>query len=64
VGGVLQVRNGVWVVLFAMGREVGGSIYKWSSKLVVGRFFCLRPVEPPPRAVEPPLAGLAACLPV
>jgi hypothetical protein len=30
----------------------------------LGRFFCLRPVEPPPRAVEPPLAGLAACLPV
>jgi hypothetical protein len=28
----------------------------------LGRFFCLRPVEPPPRAVEPPLAGLAASL--
>jgi hypothetical protein len=39
VGGVLQVRNGVWVVLTAMGREVGESIYRWSSKLAVGQFF-------------------------
>jgi hypothetical protein len=39
VGGVLQVRNGVWVVLLCMGREVGESIYRWSSKLVVGKIF-------------------------
>jgi hypothetical protein len=39
VGDVLQVRNGVWVVLITVGREVGGSIYKWSSKLAVGQIF-------------------------
>jgi hypothetical protein len=39
VGGVLQVRNGVWVVLLCVGREVGVSIYKWSSKLAVGQIF-------------------------
>jgi hypothetical protein len=26
VGGILQVRNGVWVVLLCVGREVGVSI--------------------------------------
>jgi hypothetical protein len=36
VGGVLQVRNRVWVVLSCVGREVGVSIYRWASKLVVG----------------------------
>ena len=35
VGGVSQVRNGVQIVLTALGREVGGSIYRWSSKLAV-----------------------------
>jgi hypothetical protein len=39
VGGVSQVRNGVWVVLFCEGREVGVSIYRWSSKLAVGQIF-------------------------
>ena len=34
-GGVSWVRNGVQIVLTAMGREVGGSIYRWSSKLAV-----------------------------
>jgi hypothetical protein len=41
VGGVSQVRNGVWVVLTAVGREVGESIYRWSSKLAVGQIFLL-----------------------
>ena len=27
------------IVLLAMGREVGGSIYRWSSKLAVGQIF-------------------------
>ena len=35
-GGVSWVRNGVQIVLTAMGREVGGSIYSWSSKLADG----------------------------
>jgi hypothetical protein len=39
VGGVLQVRNGVWVVLLCVGREVGVSIFRWSSKLAVGQIF-------------------------
>jgi hypothetical protein len=39
VGSVLQVRNGVWVMLSCVGREVGVSIYRWSSKLVVGQIF-------------------------
>jgi hypothetical protein len=39
VGGVLQVRNGVWVVLLCVGREVGVSIYRWSSKLAIGQIF-------------------------
>jgi hypothetical protein len=39
VGGVLQVRNGVWVMLLCVGREAGVSIYKWSSKLAVGQIF-------------------------
>jgi len=39
VGGVLQVRNEVWVVLSCVGREVGVSIYRWSSKLAVGQIF-------------------------
>jgi hypothetical protein len=39
VGDVLQVRNGVWVVLARIRREVGESIYRWSSKLAVGKFF-------------------------
>jgi hypothetical protein len=39
VGGVLQVRNGVWVVLSCVWREVGVSIYRWSSKLAVGQIF-------------------------
>ena len=38
-GGVSWVRNGVQIVLTAMGREVGGSIYSWSSKLAVGPIF-------------------------
>jgi hypothetical protein len=32
----LKLKMEFWVVLFAMGREVGGSIYRWSSKLAVG----------------------------
>jgi hypothetical protein len=32
VRGVLQVRNGVWVVLSRVGREVGVSIYRWGFK--------------------------------
>jgi hypothetical protein len=39
VGGVSQVGNGVQIVLPALGREVGGSIYRWSSKLAVGQIF-------------------------
>jgi hypothetical protein len=39
VGGVLQVRNGVGVVLSCVGREVGVSIYRWNSKLAVGQIF-------------------------
>jgi hypothetical protein len=39
MGGVLQVRNGVGVGLLYMGREVGVSIYRWSSKLAVGQIF-------------------------
>jgi hypothetical protein len=39
VGGVLQVRNGVQIMLTSMGREVGESIYRWSSKLAVGQIF-------------------------
>jgi hypothetical protein len=39
VGGVLQVRNRVWVVLLCVGREVGVSIYRWSTKLAVGQIF-------------------------
>jgi hypothetical protein len=39
VGGVLQVRNGVWVVHLCVGREVEVSIYRWSSKLAVGQIF-------------------------
>jgi hypothetical protein len=39
VGGVLQVRNGVWVVLLCVWREVGVSIYRWNSKLAVGQIF-------------------------
>ena len=38
-GGVSWVRNGVQIVLTAVGREVGGSIYRWSSKLAVGQIF-------------------------
>ena len=38
-GGVSWVRNGVQIVLSALGREVGGSIYSWSSKLAVGADF-------------------------
>lgn len=38
-GGVSWVRNGVQIVLTALGREVGGSIYRWSSKLAVGQIF-------------------------
>jgi hypothetical protein len=64
VGGVLQVRNGVWVVLLCLGREIGVSIYRWSSKLVVGQIFLPETSWTAPRAVEPPLAGLAACPPV
>ena len=37
--GVSWVRNGVQIVLTALGREVGGSIYSWSSKLAVGQIF-------------------------
>jgi hypothetical protein len=33
MGGVLQVRNGVWVVLFCVGKEVGVSIYRWGFKI-------------------------------
>jgi hypothetical protein len=39
VGGVSQVGNGVQIVLFFLGREVGVSIYRWSSKLAVGQIF-------------------------
>jgi hypothetical protein len=39
MGGVLQVRNGVGVVLLCVGREVGVSIYRWRSKLAVGQIF-------------------------
>jgi hypothetical protein len=39
VRGVSQVRNRVQIVLTAVGREVGGSIYRWSSKLAVGHIF-------------------------
>jgi hypothetical protein len=35
VGGVSQVGNGVQIVLLVVGREIGGSIYRWSSKLAV-----------------------------
>jgi hypothetical protein len=38
-GGVSWVRNGVQIVLPTLGREVGGSIYRWSSKLAVGQNF-------------------------
>ena len=38
-GGVSWVRNGVQIVLTTLGREVGGSIYRWSSKLAVGQVF-------------------------
>jgi len=38
-GGVSWVRNGVQIVRPALGREVGGSIYSWSSKLAVGPIF-------------------------
>ena len=38
-GGVSWVRNGVQIVLTTLGREVGGSIYRWSSKLAVGQIF-------------------------
>ena len=38
-GGVSWVRNGVQIVLPTLGREVGGSIYRWSSKLAVGQIF-------------------------
>ena len=40
-GGVSWVRNGVQIVLTAVGREVGGSIYSWSSKLAVGADFAV-----------------------
>jgi hypothetical protein len=39
VGGVSQVGNGVQIVPFALGRELGGSIYRESSKLAVGQIF-------------------------
>jgi hypothetical protein len=39
VGGVYQVRNGAQIVLMCVGREVGVSIYRWSSKLAVGQIF-------------------------
>jgi hypothetical protein len=33
VGGVSQVRNGVWCMLLYMWRrEIGVSIYRWSTK--------------------------------
>jgi hypothetical protein len=38
-GGVSWVRNGVQIVLTSVGREVEGSIYRWSSKLAVGQIF-------------------------
>jgi hypothetical protein len=28
-----------WVMLLCVGREVGVSIYRWSSKLTVGQIF-------------------------
>jgi hypothetical protein len=34
-----KLENGVWVVLLCVGREVGVSIYRWSSKLAVGQIF-------------------------
>jgi hypothetical protein len=34
-GGVSWVRNGVEIMLTTVGREVGGSIYRWISKLAV-----------------------------
>jgi hypothetical protein len=39
VGGVSQVGNDVLCVLLCVGREVGVSIYRWSSKLAVGQIF-------------------------
>jgi hypothetical protein len=31
----LKLKMEFWVVLLAVGREVGGSIYRWSLKLAV-----------------------------
>jgi hypothetical protein len=57
VGGVSQVRNGVWVMLYS-GREVGVSIYRWGFKTRCWTDFgCGGPVEPPLGPVQPPGAG-------
>jgi hypothetical protein len=58
VGGVLQVRNGVWVVLSCVGREVGVSIYRWGFKTSRWADFGYGgPVELPLGPVQPPRAG-------
>jgi hypothetical protein len=60
VGGVLQVRNGVWVVLFCgeRGRSDRVSIYRWGFKTSRWTDFGYGgPVEPPLGPVQPPGPG-------
>jgi hypothetical protein len=58
VGGVLQVRNGVWVMLSCVGREVGVSIYRWGFKTSRwADFGCGEPVELPLGPVQLSGAG-------
>jgi hypothetical protein len=54
VGGVSQVRNGVWCVLLC-GGEVGVSIYRWGSKTSRwAELFYVGSVEPSPGSVQLP----------
>jgi hypothetical protein len=55
VGGVNQVRNGVWCVLLCGEREVGVSIYRCGSKTSRwAELFCVGSVETPLGPVQSP----------